>query len=317
MKIGNFIKNMWFNLRVFWHSMFMGMKTADQKMMGVTKEGKISDTTVEQQLEQDGVYADLLKGEVTQEVKELRDSTYRGYKASFDYKYIGNGNSIKKTTMLSDNINAYNPEDLDIILVQDNKLIVKGTKEVIEQMNDANDNIDNSNTEYLLIVERDNYPRFKLEKFVKKIVVRRYENDYTIDLYCSIYARQNMPGDSLFITEIKNIMDGKIKPSDTVMIETVEFITDACYGAKDITLYKFGNLNYKEINVYDGNFVITYSGNVICDGLDLTEQYRTAEMDKKYKNVEMRENAVIYFEEKEEKTLDTDLAIEILKGYSK
>ena len=40
--------------------------------------------------------ADLLKGELTQEVLELRDSNYRGYKGSFDYKYIGNGNVQKK-----------------------------------------------------------------------------------------------------------------------------------------------------------------------------------------------------------------------------
>lgn len=317
MKIGNFFKKILFNLRIFWHSLFMGMKTADQKMMGVTKEGKISDTTVEQQLEQDGVYADLLKGEVTQEVKELRDSTYRGYKASFDYKYIGNGNSIKKTTMISDDILAYNPEGMDIFLVQDNKLIVKGTKDVIDGMKEADDNINNTNDDYLLIFERDNFSRFKYEKFIRKIVVRKDEENYKIDLYCSIYARQNMPGDSLFITEIKKIMDGIIKPTDTVLVDTVEFITDACYGAKDITFYKFGNMNYESINVFDGNFVITYSANVICDGLDMTEQYRTAEMDKKYENNEMRENGVIYFEEKEEETLDINQAMDLMKEYTK
>ena len=316
MKNGNFFKRIYLNLRIFWHSLFVGMKSADEKTMGVTKEGNITDNAIEEHISEEGLYADLLKGELTQEVMEMRDSNYRGYKGSFDYKYIGNGNVMKKTNMASPKLDVYNPESLPVLLIQDNKLIVQGVLEATGDAEKEGDEINNKNETFSLTIERDVFPRFSIEKYIKKIVVRKNTNNVKIDLYCSSYARQFMPTDSLFITELKNILENKIKPSDTVMIDSIEFITDACFGAKDITLFKFGNLKYESINMYDGNFVITYSGVPICNGLDLTEQYRTKEMDIKYENKEMRENAKLYFEEPEEKTLDMNQALSLLKDFN-
>ena len=89
MKVGNFFRNIFLNIKILWHSLFVGMKSADEKTMGMTKEGEITDNAIEEHISEEGVYADLLRGELTQEVMELRDSNYRGYKGSFDYKYIG------------------------------------------------------------------------------------------------------------------------------------------------------------------------------------------------------------------------------------
>ena len=115
---------------------------------------------------------------------------------------------------------------------------------------------------------------------------------------------------------VQNIYEKKIKPSDTIDIESIEFVTEACYGSKDIVFFKFGDMVFESINMYDGNFVITYSAYPICDGLDLTEQYRTEEMDRKYENKELRENAKIYYEEPEEKTLDVNQALSLLKEFN-
>lgn len=315
MKIGNFFRTLYLNIRIFWYSIFVGMKSADEKTMGVTKDGNITDNSVEEHISEDGLYADLLKGEVTQEVMEMRDSNYRGYKASFDFKYIGNGNVMKKDNMTTPKLNVYNPDDLRIVLIQDNKLIVQG---IVEGSGDAEregDKVENKNDKFSLTIERDVFPRFLLEKYIKKIVVRQGEKT-KVDLYCSTYARQFMPTDSLFITELKNIYEKKIKPSDTIDIESIEFVTEACYGSKDIVFFKFGDMVFESINMYDGNFVITYSAYPICDGLDLTEQYRTEEMDRKYENKELRENAKIYYEEPEEKTLDVNQALSLLKEFN-
>lgn len=315
MKIGNFFRSLYFNIRIFWHSIFVGMKSADEKTMGVTKDGNITDNSVEEHISEDGVYADLLKGEVTQEVMEMRDSNYRGYKASFDFKYIGNGNVMKKENMTTPKLNVYNPDELQIVLIQDNKLIVQGIVEGSGNAEREGDKVENKNDKFSLTIERDVFPRFLLEKYIKKIVVRQGEKT-KVDLYCSTYARQFMPTDSLFITELKNIYEKKIKPSDTIDIESIEFVTESCYGSKDIVFFKFGDMVFESINMYDGNFVITYSAYPICDGLDLTEQYRTEEMDRKYENKELRENAKIYYEEPEEKTLDVNQALSLLKEFN-
>ena len=316
MKIGNFFKKLYLNLRVFWHSLFVGMKSADEKTMGVTKEGNITDNAIEEHISEQGLYADLLRGEVTQEVMEMRDSNYRGYKASFNYQYIGNGNVVKKENMATLKHDIFNPENLDVRLIQDNKLIVQGVLEASQEAEKEGDTVTNKNSSFSMIIERDVFPRFNIEKYCKKIVVRNAERGVKIDLYCSVYARQFMPTDSLFITEMKNILEKKIKPSDTVMIDSIEFTTDACFGADDIMFFKFGDMVYESINVYDGNFVITYQANVICDGLDLTEQYRTEEMDKKYENKEIRKDAKFYFEEPEDKTLDISQAMSLLKEFN-
>jgi hypothetical protein len=299
------------------------MKVADEKTMGVTKDGNAVDDAIEEHVSEDSVYADLLKGELTQEVLELRDSNYRGYKGSFDYKYIGNGNVQKKNeNMASPKLNVYNPENWNIALIQDNKMIIEGAYEVIISQ-DANEGekIENNNAKYYLKIERDVFPRFLIEKYVKKIVVREgYDKGMKIDLYCSTYARQFTPTDSLFITELKNIFEKKIRPTDTVMIESIEFITDGCYGAKDITLYVLGTPNFDGINMYDGNFVLTYTGVPICWGVDLTEKYRTVEMDKKYAEKAQRNDTItIDFEtisNSEEGKIDVNQALNLLKDFN-
>ena len=203
MKVGNFFTNLLLNIKLFWHSLFYGMKSADEKTMGVTKDGNITDNAIEEHVSEDSVYADLLKGELTQEVLELRDSNYRGYKGSFDYKYIGNGNvQKKKENMTTPKLNVYNPENWNVLLIQDNKTIVDGAYEVIiSQDASEGEKIDTTNDKYYLKIDRDVFPRFLIEKYIKKIVVREYENHLKVDLYCSSYARQFMPTDSLFISE--------------------------------------------------------------------------------------------------------------------
>ena len=184
MKIGEFFTNLLFNIKLFWHSLFYGMKVADEKTMGVTKDGNAADNAIEEHVSEDSGYADLLKGELTQEVLELRDSNYRGYKGSFDYKYIGNGNVLKKNeNMASPKLNVYNPENWNIALIQDNKMVVDGAYEVIISQ-DANEGseIDNTNNKYYLKIERDVFPRFLIEKYVKKLVIRENNGEFKIDL---------------------------------------------------------------------------------------------------------------------------------------
>lgn len=315
MKAGSFFQNLFLNFRILWHSLFVGMKSADDKTMGVMKEGSTTDNAIEEHIAEEGVYADLLRGEVTQEVMELRDSNYRGYKGSFDYKYIGNGNVSKKTTMASPKLNIYNPESLNVLLIQDNKLIVNGILDAVGEAEKEGDEVKNINSVFTMNVERDVFPKFLIEKYINKIVVRDNGRGVKIDLYCSAYAGQFSPTDALFVNEMKNILEDKVKYKDTVLIDSFEFITDSCYGAKDITFYKFGNLQYESIVLYDGNFVITYNGIAICDGLDLTEQYRTEEMNRKYANKEMREGAVITLDFSEKEEFDTTTALDLLNEY--
>ena len=47
-------------------------------------------------------------------------------------------------------------------------------------------------------------------------------------------------------------------------------------------LFKYKVLNLIGINKYDGSIVLTYLCEIIEDGKDLTEKYKTKELDEKY-----------------------------------
>lgn len=319
-KVKKWFNNIRFSFSIFVHSIFRGMKSADDKTMGMTKEGKIAENAIEEQVQQQGVLNDLERGEVTQEVMELRDSNYRILKHANDYEYLGNGNVVAKTkSMIQDDLKVFNPENYKVLLIQDNKLVVKGLVEATRDIEKEGDTVKEDMEErYVLKIERDVFPRFLIEKYVKKIVIRKFDAfKVKVDLYCSSYARQFIPTDSLFITEMMNIYGKKIRNYDTVDINSIEFITDKAYGADDITLYKFDSLIYESMNMYDKDFVITYSGVPVCDGLDLTEKYKTKEMDEKYATNAPKENAPVISLETamyERDTLDTDKALELLKS---
>ena len=322
--IKKFLNKIRFNCSILFNSWFRGMKSADDKTMGVMKEGKSVDNAIEEQIQEQGVLNDLLRGEVTQEVMELRDSNYRVLKHADDYSYLGNGNVVKKVqNMLQQDLKVFNPEEYKILVIQDNKLIVKGVIEASESYNldKEGDTVkDDNNISYTIKIERDVFPRFLIEKYVKKIVVRESDDEHklTIDLYCSSYARQFNPTDSLFINEMMNIYGKKVKNIDTVDIDALEFVTDKAYGVDDITLYRFENMVYQGMNMYDKDFVITYKAYPVCDGIDLTEQYKTKEMDEKYAtNAPKNPNTSISLEnlmiQKENNTLNTNEAISLLK----
>ena len=310
-----------FNLSVLFHSIFRGMKSADDKTMGVTKEGKSVDNAIEEQVQEQGVLNDLLRGEVTQEVMELRDSNYRVFRHADDYQYLGNGNVVEKVkNMLQDDLKIYNPEGYKVLLIQDNKLIVKGFVESTENVDVEGDIVKEDKDErYTLKIEREVFPRFFIEKWVKKIVVREGNNNLKIDLYCSSYARQFNPTDSIFINEMMQIYGNKTRNFDTVDICRINFITDKAYGVKDLMEYHFDGLKYEGMNMYDKDFVITYSTDCGYGLTDITDQFKTKEMDEKYAskapkkdapeiNLEDIENAKL------QKTLDTSEALNLLKS---
>ena len=299
----NFFKKFKFNISVLWHSLFRGMRAADIKTMGGAKSSESDSSSIEESIEQKSVLNDLLNENITQEVQELVDSNYRVLRHANDYEYLGNGNVIKKQkNMIADNLKIFNPEEYKVIVIQDNKLIVKGVLEATNGRYDEDGDIASEDKEdrYTIKIERDVFPRFLIEKYVKKIVVRQGENNIKIDLYCSSYPRQFRPTDALFINEMMNIYGKKIRNLDTVDIDSVEFVTDKAYGVDDIILFKYGNMVYESMNMYEKDFVITYSAIPICDAIDLTEKYHMDSLDEKYATNAKKENApesVINFED--------------------
>ena len=55
------------------------------------------------------------------------------------------------------------------------------------------------------------------------------------------------------------------------------------YGIRSAgIIVKFVNIRYKGIEVYDGNFVIMFTGVADVDGIPVGDKYRTESLDRKY-----------------------------------
>ena len=100
--------------------------------------------------------------------------------------------------------NVYNPENLPLRTIQDNKQIQKKNN-LVGGFNAVFDPemVPNGLTDYdtTISIERDGItPRFFLEKYAKKVVVRNNGNRAYVDLYFSIYASQFGKVDAILVS---------------------------------------------------------------------------------------------------------------------
>lgn len=91
----DFLKRLYFNCRIGFHALFFGMKVADNLLRA---NKNVYDTSIgtEHCIGIESIWAQLLRGELTEQVKQLRYSIYKINEEADRYKYIGNGVCVKK-----------------------------------------------------------------------------------------------------------------------------------------------------------------------------------------------------------------------------
>lgn len=239
-----------------------------------------------------GVFQDLLEEKVTKEVEELRDKYYRVYKESdffdtstitiqmnnddeSDFKFVHNGRLLKdKTKKYIKHCKVFNEIGDNVITIQDNIKFEKNG--VLKNLHDY---------DVLLDIERDGItPRFELEKYVTKIVVRKCDDDNMsyVDLYTPYYASQFGKTDAMLIANLHEMMDNKTYRSDITDFLSFKWTSYKAWGCDDICLFKYDNIVLADINVFDGNFVLTFKCRKISEGDYIAEKYKTKELTEKY-----------------------------------
>lgn len=293
-------KKLILNTKVFFHGLFHGLKGADEVISQSASYGS-SDTEISQEQETHTAVQDMLRGEETQRVQELRYEYYKTLIESKNYHVditggFDDGDSTplkavarKKTALdFTLKIDVYNPEKLPIRVIQDNKLIPKHNNFVPE------DFYKYGNDDYVSLFnfERDNFiPRFKLENYINKIVVRNNGEKVYLDLYTTMYASQFGKVDAIFIANLNELKKTGNKKSDITTLKEISFITDKAHGENDLCEFKFQNIEYKGIYAFDGNFVLTFEADMVSDGISVIEKYKTKEIDEKIKTKAVRDNA--------------------------
>ena len=271
------IKKIYNKIRSFFFYIFWGLKSADKIAFGAKEDPSNDGTVFEQQNEQNSVYKDLLKGEVTQEVKELRHEMYFSERKSHKYKYIGNGIVSKKNEIFDYPGKIDKTDGFPLQILQPN---IEDTGTLSENLSEVDYRIKNKK-EFTIDIERDFIPRFRLEEFTNKLVVKRInENAVMLDFYTPIYKSQFNTIHKLFLKELENIYMGDVRV-DVNDFKKVEFISFRAFGTDDLKKYTYNNIEFDNILIFDGHYVIKFTADIVNDGEDLINEFYCNEEEEK------------------------------------
>lgn len=296
-------KKLKLNITLFFHGLFQGLRGADSAMLSQVSGEEGDDQEISHKLEINNVYNDLLREKKTEEVMETIDMSYRVAREADKYEVTLIGDlgddsvgsdkelsavAVKKVAMKYDkHPEVFNEKSYHITLIQDNKKVQK--KGVFgASLQDFVEAINTNGNDYVSLLELkyDGFtPRFALQNFVTKIVVRETKAGKTkIDFYIPSEAGQFTKTDAILIAELHRIKDNNLKKTDFLDILSASFTTDKAFGAEDYIWYNFAFLKFKKISLFDGNFVLTFEVGG-KQSVDIVEAHKTESLTKKYEEM--------------------------------
>lgn len=287
------LKKIFYKLKLFWHGLFYGLSGAE-KVIQSTHGNNNEIEVIQKEIGGGGVFADMLEEKQTQQVKETIDAYYRVYKEAdkWDVSSITmdidhetgeivfrNTDKVKKKTKVDfmKMPEIFNPDNLKVRTVQDNKHFE-------DKYNDNPAFLYKYET--TLKVFRDEFtPRFEIDKIVKKMVVREttINGKAIVDLYVPSEASQFGKIDAIVISNLHSLKKEKRYKSDLTDFIGFEWYSDKGWNTEDVCLFKYIVIDLIGINIFDGSIVLTYLCDIVEDGKDLTEKFKTKELDEKYK----------------------------------
>lgn len=289
-------------VRSYWYGLFWGLKETNDDVFTQSGIHNTSGTEINQQINENRLSNDLLKGEVTKQVEELRYRTYKVDREAKNYEFFSPLKAIKFDKQDSKFVNYDKSDGLELITIQPNECqtadVWDAIKDVDFKKEGYTDNKDeyhldvgrfDIDNDYTIKVERDFMPRFKIEKFTTRLVVKKLDekDGVVLEFYVDKYPKDSLKS-IYFIKEIERMLQ-KYEKSDIVDLTRVSFITSHAFGKEDMLQYKFDHIYYRGIREYDGHYIISFRGHMFVNGQDLTKQYYSKSMDDKYKNHEKKE----------------------------
>lgn len=288
------MKKIFRRIKDFWIALFYGMKSTEDIVFtqnGVSNEA--NGTSINQAVTDHSVVKAMLRGEVTQEVEELRYRNYLVDREAKQYEYYTPTLAIKRDKMDSKFVKYWNEDNLEIITIQLNEPSDEG-------INSFNVNKEGVYKSYEILPSKHSYdvkltrgeftPRYYLEEYTKRLAVRKLdeENKVMLDFYVSKYPNDKDFKSKGFVREIEKIKDEQLR-SDVVDIKAVKFTTNHAFKIDDMLEFEFDCLILKYVNEFDGNYVISFKARMLKNGIDLTKKYYNKQMADKYANKEKKE----------------------------
>lgn len=288
------LSKIWSNIQLFFYNLVLALKNTEVNMLHNTGTTIGENTAIIKEVEQNRVSKALLKGEVTQEVEELRYRTYLVDKESKGFEYYAPTLALKRDSQDSKFMIHDDSDGLELITIQPNDVLVETVNETLQQVGGRG-----KRTEHRVKVVRNFPVRYKIESYMTRIDVKRLDEKHVIlDMFFSKYPNPSDFKSKGFVRELEKIRDEKIK-SDILDIENVNFATKHAYKLNDLVKFSFNNLWFKEIVEFDGHYIMRFKASFEQDSCDLTKKYYSKTMDMKYQTNEKKDvqiNLLDYFE---------------------
>ena len=295
-----------------------GMKAGDK--LFTTSNTNVDDgSSIHQQVEHHSLWNDLLKGELTQEVEELRYETFKSEEMSNEYQYIGNGQAMKK------NGNKKSIENKRKKFVQYNSDQEYGIRESFKLLENEDERLlcDWGKRKLFKAEYKNPIVKFKLENYIYKVKVDLTNDKYETFFYFidDNYNREVRPLVN-FLKKTKKELES-LDGNDTA-IKTYKSKNEIC---SELTKFKFTTLNptndvpngidyifekptFESITEEDGYVILKYSWKEFDGNKLLSERFKSETGEEKFKNKEKREGYIhrvsMKTVEEEERNMERD-----------
>ena len=265
------------------------MKNTEDSVFHQTGITDNTGSSIIKEVENQRVSKALLKGEVTQQVEELRYRTYKVDKESKGFEYYAPTLALKKERQDNKFMKYDDSDGLELITIQPNGVLVETVSETLEQVGGRG-----KHAQYRIKVKRNFVPRYKIEEYITRLDVKKLDEKHVIlDAYVSKYPNDKDFKSKGFVREVEKIRDEKIK-SDILEYEEISFITNHAYKLDDMIKFIFKNISFEKIVEFDGHYILKFKASLQQNAIDLTKKYFSKTMDDKYKTKE-KKNTTINF----------------------
>lgn len=289
-------------IKKIFYALPFGMKAADE-ILATSNVDVEEGSAIHKQVEKKSVWQDLINGEMTQQVEELRYETFKAEEESNNWQYIGNGVALKKN---SDEKQKKNKRKK---FVQYNLHQEYGLMESLSMLeNEKNALKDDWKTRKIFKATYKNpCVRFKLENYVDKVKVELSDKSYKTYFYFIDDAlnRELRPLVNFIKktnAEIKKIEESgnenKLKAYkdknelyselDSFGFTTINATNDVPNGID----YNFSGSRLEKIEEVDGYVVLLYTWRKFDGNVLLSERFKSKTGEEKFKNKEKRDGYI-------------------------
>jgi hypothetical protein len=266
-----------------------GLKAADSEVFGTNSETDGHSIGIQQTIGQKRVAKDLLRGEETKEVSELRYRTYRVERESKAYDYLGNGVAVKsKENDKNYDLNSEIGEKFKFI--QPNYEIVSSIEEELSRIGKY------SKPSFTVECKYVTENKFQNEHFIKNVCFDNMDGPTNIILQYNLYINPYNTVEKIFHGNLIRAINGEVLNNDSVCdFKNISFTTKKAIGIEDYMEVSINDMQFDKISEdkNKGYIDVFYTAKNASINFLLTKYYNK-EMSEKYKNKEKKYRSLSY-----------------------